>query len=82
MADSSTRKRRRTTRTKPVNPGRASARRNAAKADSDAYTEALIESGEAAPVDESGKLPAGATHKIVPDKDGTVKVVRRRFSIA
>jgi len=47
-----------------------------------AFTEALIESGQAARLDKEGKLPAGATHKIVEDEAGNVKVVRRRFSIA
>lgn len=47
-----------------------------------AFTEALIESGRAARLDKEGKLPAGATHKIVEDEAGNVKVVRRRFSIA
>jgi hypothetical protein len=47
-----------------------------------AYVEALIENGQAAPVTRSGKLPRGATHAIVEDEQGQVKVVRRRFSIA
>ena len=47
----------------------------------DAYIESLIESGQAAPLTKEGKLPPGATHKIVEDEHGNVKVVRRRFSI-
>jgi hypothetical protein len=47
-----------------------------------AFTEALIQSGQAAPLDSEGKLPAGATHKIVEDPAGQIKVVRRRFSIS
>lgn len=47
-----------------------------------AFTEALIQSGQAACLDSEGKLPAGATHKIVEDPDGQIKVVRRRFSIS
>jgi hypothetical protein len=47
-----------------------------------AFTEALIQSGEAACLDEQGKLPAGATHKLVDDPAGGVKAVRRRFSMA
>ena len=47
-----------------------------------AYTDALIESGEAARLDEHGKLPRGVTHKIVEDETGHVTVVRRRFSIS
>jgi hypothetical protein len=46
-----------------------------------AFTETLIESGLAARLDEEGKLPAGATHKIVEDEAGNVKIVRRRFSM-
>jgi hypothetical protein len=47
-----------------------------------AFTQTLIESGQAAVLDKEGRLPPGATHKIIEDKAGTVKVVRRRFSIA
>ena len=47
-----------------------------------AFTEALIDSGEAARLDSEGKLPAGATHKIVEDEAGNIQVVRRRFSIS
>jgi hypothetical protein len=46
-----------------------------------AFVETLIATGEAARLDDQGKLPAGATHKIVEDKAGHVKVVRRRFSM-
>jgi hypothetical protein len=47
-----------------------------------AYAETLIESGQAARPDKEGKLPPGATHIIVDDKEtGKIKVVRRRFSI-
>jgi hypothetical protein len=47
-----------------------------------AYAETLIESGQAARPNKEGKLPAGATHIIVDDKEtGKIKVVRRRFSI-
>jgi hypothetical protein len=46
-----------------------------------AFTEALIASGQAAPHDKNGKLPRGATHKIVEDQEGNITVVRRRFSI-
>lgn len=47
-----------------------------------AFTRALIESGEAARLDEEGKLPAGATHKLVEDEKGHLRAVRRRFSIS
>jgi len=46
-----------------------------------AYLETVIASGEAARLDEQGRLPAGATHKIVEDEAGNVRVVRRRFSM-
>ncbi|HUE84781.1 MAG TPA: hypothetical protein VMO26_01765 [Vicinamibacterales bacterium] len=46
-----------------------------------AFAEAMIQSGQAARVDREGKLPAGATHKIVEDPAGHIKVVRRRFSM-
>ena len=48
----------------------------------EAYTETLVATGQAARLDASGKLPAGATHKLVDVGDGKVKAVRRRFSIA
>ena len=50
--------------------------------DQAAYLETVIATGEAARLDRDGKLPAGATHKIVEDEGGDVKVVRRRFSIS
>ena len=46
-----------------------------------AYVDTLIQNGQAARLTKDGKLPAGATHKII-EEDGQVKVVRRRFSIA
>jgi hypothetical protein len=46
-----------------------------------AFTQTLIATGEAARLDEHGRLPAGATHRIVDDEAGNVKVVRRRFSM-
>jgi hypothetical protein len=49
--------------------------------DEAAFIESLVSSGQAARLDKDGKLPAGATHKIVEDECGNVKVVRRRFSI-
>ena len=73
-------RRRTKTRTVPRHRPAAKAERNVA--DADAFTESLIVTGQAARLDKEGKLPAGATHKIVEDKDGKVKAVRRRFSIA
>jgi hypothetical protein len=74
---------------KKTKPAAAPAQRTAATTseqpaceDEAAFTEALIASGEAARLDEHGKLPAGATHKIVEDEQGNVKVVRRRFSMS
>lgn len=47
------------------------------------YVEDLITRGEAAEADADGELPPGATHEIVGrDKDGAVRVKRRRFSIS
>lgn len=45
-----------------------------------AYVAGLIARGEAAPVDEDGKLPAGATHELVEDDEGHLTVHRKRFS--
>jgi hypothetical protein len=47
-----------------------------------AFVEALVESGQAARPDASGKLPKGATHELVENEKGEVAVVRRRFSIS
>lgn len=63
--------------TRPATPNEAPSAEDEA-----AFTETVIQTGEAAPLDDQGKLPAGATLKIVEDKDGHVKVVRRRYSIA
>jgi hypothetical protein len=41
----------------------------------------LLIRGEAAPVDEEGKLPLDATHEVVETKEGEQKIVRRRFKI-
>jgi hypothetical protein len=47
----------------------------------EAYERGLIERGEAAPADEHGKLPPGATHEIVGyDNSGKPILKRRRFS--
>jgi len=50
--------------------------------DEAAYVETLIQTGQAKPLTEKGKLPAGATHEIVETRQGQVTVVRRRFSMA
>lgn len=44
-----------------------------------AFVAGMLARGEAAEVDEDGKLPPGATHEIVQDEHGK-RVVRRRFS--
>ena len=49
--------------------------------DQAAYVETLIATGQATPLTSEGKLPPGATHEIIEDDQGQVKVVRRRFSI-
>jgi hypothetical protein len=61
-------------------PSKKAAKRPAPEEEA-AFTDALIQSGEAACLDSEGKLPAGATHKIVEDEAGQKKVVRRRFSM-
>jgi hypothetical protein len=48
---------------------------------SEAFVRGLLERGEAAKADGSGKLPPGATHEIVGETEtGLPIVVRRRFS--
>ena len=77
-----TRKRKPAAKTKAkAAPRAARAGKPPAAKDEAAFVEAVIASGEAARLDEQGRLPAGATHKIVEDEAGTVKVVRRRFSM-
>lgn len=44
------------------------------------YVAGLIARGEAAPLDEDGKLPAGATHELVEDGQGHLTARRKRFS--
>jgi hypothetical protein len=47
----------------------------------EAFVRGLVERGEAAKPDGSGKLPPGATHEIVGETEtGLPIVVRRRFS--
>lgn len=45
-----------------------------------AFVAGLIARGEAAPTDEHGKLPPGATHELIEDDEGHQTVRRRRFS--
>jgi len=45
-----------------------------------AFVEGLIARGEAAPLDEHGRLPPGATHELVEDDQGRVTARRKRFS--
>jgi hypothetical protein len=55
-----------------------------ADAAAEKFTRDLLIRGEAAPLDENGKLPLDATHEIVKEKDGhssTTKIVRRRFKL-
>ena len=51
------------------------------KADEAAYLEMLVKTGQAVPAGR-GALPPGATHVLVPDDQGKVKAVRRRYSIS
>lgn len=45
------------------------------------FVKALVESGQAAKADASGRLPPGATHEIIGhDSAGVPLVVRRRMS--
>ena len=44
------------------------------------FVRSLVEHGQAVAVKPCGKLPPGATHELVKEEDGTVKVVRRRFT--
>ncbi len=65
----------------PAAPASATSEKAAREGEA-AFAESLIASGQAARLDREGKLPAGATHKIIEDEAGNVKVVRRRFSVS
>jgi hypothetical protein len=48
----------------------------------EAFERGVIERGEAAPADDKGRLPPGATHEIVGyDENGRPILKRRRFSM-
>jgi len=51
------------------------------RADAEAFQQSLIDHGQAAKARPDGTLPSGATHELVKEPDGTVRAVRRRFSI-
>lgn len=70
-----------TRKRKPAARKKAKARKPPARNDEAAFVETVIATGDAARLDQQGRLPAGATHKIVEDEAGHVTVVRRRFSI-
>ncbi|HEX8097390.1 MAG TPA: hypothetical protein VF507_05115 [Pyrinomonadaceae bacterium] len=49
--------------------------------DAQKFVEGVVARGEAAPADEAGELPPGATHEVVgEDEEGRPQIVRRRFS--
>lgn len=48
--------------------------------DEAAYLEMLVKTGQAVPA--GRKMPAGATHVVLPDDTGAPKAVRRRVSIS
>lgn len=48
--------------------------------DEEKFTRALVKHGQAVEVPEGGSLPPGATHELVKDENGEVRLVRRRFS--
>jgi hypothetical protein len=64
---------------KPATPKKRTSRPKTAE--EKAFVDSLVAHGQAVKVPPGGKLPAGATHEIVEDEDGGVRVVRRRFSI-
>jgi hypothetical protein len=53
---------------------------DAAAAEEGLFEEGLAARGEAAPADEEGDLPPGATHETTETDDGERTVHRRRFS--
>jgi hypothetical protein len=63
-------------------PVRKTPPRASHKADPDeaAYTQSLIEHGQAVKLPAGGTLPPGATHELVEDDQGQLRAVRRRFS--
>jgi len=49
-------------------------------ADEDAFIKSLIAHGQAAKALPDGSLPPGATHELVEDEHGQLRVIRRRYS--
>ena len=75
MAKTSSKRPSRRTPPKPREP--AQSKKQAAE---DAFAKSLIAHGQAVRLPKDGELPCGATHELVEDHRGEVKVVRRRFS--
>jgi hypothetical protein len=68
----------RSTRKRVTKPSkRAAATR---KREEKSFTRSLVAHGQAVVLPAGGKLPPGATHELVRDENGEVRVVRRRFS--
>ena len=70
-----------TAKTQKVATKKKTAAKKVTKADEAAYLEMLVKTGQAVPAGR-GALPPGATHVLVPDDQGKVKAVRRRYSIS
>lgn len=69
------------TKTATKNAKTTKAAKTVTKADEAAYLEMLVKTGQAVSAGR-GALPPGATHVLVPDDQGKVKAVRRRYSIS
>lgn len=63
--------------TKDKGHGRAKPKKDAER---DAFIESLVAHGQAVKVKPGETLPRGATHELKEDADGTLRVVRKRFS--
>jgi len=50
-------------------------------ADEDAFIKSLVTHGQAAKALPDGSLPPGATHELVEDEHGELRVIRRRYSV-
>ena len=63
-------------------PRRAAAKRSSAtdRKEEKAFIKSLVTHRQAVKLAPGEKLPPGATHELVSDKSGEVKVVRKRFT--
>lgn len=65
---------------KPRRPATRRPARKTRRAEEAAFVKSLVSHGQAVALPPGGTLPPGATHELVTDERGGMKVVRKRFS--